>query len=250
MADESQQQAESLKSARTTVGRIPARGRYDREEVYRILDAGFVCHVGFSVDGQPFVIPTSYWRKGDSLYFHGSAASRMLKNLSAGAPVCVTVTHVDGLVLARSAYHHSINYRSVVVLGRAVPVLDEQEKVEALEAFVNSMVPGRWDDVRKPNPGELKATQVFKVAIREASAKIRTGPPVDEPEDLELAVWAGVIPLAESAGAAISAPDLRPGIEVPTPIANYRPRTGSSPLLSTPGREVDPLGGTRDSALE
>lgn len=175
MADESRQQLESLKSARTAVTRAPGRGRYDREDVYRTLDAAFVCHVGFSIDGQPFVIPTTYWRKDDSLYFHGSTASRMLKNLSAGTPVCVTVTHVDGLVLARSAYHHSINYRSVVILGEAVPVADEEEEVEALQAFVNSMVPGRWDDIRKPNAGELKATEVLKVSIREASAKIRTG---------------------------------------------------------------------------
>jgi len=225
MANESQQQPESLKSARTAVGRIPGRGRYDREEVYRILDAGFVCHVGFSIDGQPFVIPTSYWRKEDSLYFHGSIASRMLSNLAAGAPVCVTVTHVDGLVLARSAYHHSINYRSVVILGQAVPVLDEREKVAALEAFVNSMVPGRWHDIREPNAGELKATEVLKVSIQEASAKIRTGPPLDDPEDIELGVWAGVIPLAESAGLAISAPDLRPGIKMPPAVANYKPRS-------------------------
>lgn len=229
MADESRQQSESLQGPRTAVRRIPGRGRYERGEVYRILDAGFVCHVGFSVDGQPFVIPTTYWRKDNSLYFHGSTASRMLKNLSAGAPVCVTVTHVDGLVLARSAYHHSINYRSAVILGEAIPVLDEGEKVEALEAFVNSMVPGRWDDIRKPNAGELKATEVLKVSIREASAKIRTGPPLDDPEDIELDVWAGVIPLAQSAGLALSAPDLRPGIEAPPSVANCARRSSSSP---------------------
>ena len=223
MADENRQQPESLKSARTTVTRAPTRGRYDRDEVYRILDAGFVCHGGFSMDAQPFVIPTAYWRREDSLYFYGSTASRMLKNLSAGTPVCVTVTHVDGLVLARSAYHHSINYRSVVILGEAAPVVDEEEKLEALQAFVNSIVPGRWDDIRKPNAGELKATEVLKVPIREASAKVRTGPPVDEPEDLELAVWAGVIPLAQSAGPTISAPDLRPGIAAPPSVANCKP---------------------------
>lgn len=225
MTEESLEQKELLKSARTTVTRLPGRGRYDREEVYRILDAGFVCHVGFSVDGQPYVIPTSYWRKDDSLYFHGSAASRMLNNLSAAIPVCITVTLVDGLVLARSAYHHSINYRSVVVLGEATPVLDEAEKLEALEAFVNTMVPGRWNDIRKPNPGELKATEVLKVPIREASAKIRSGPPLDDAEDLELGVWAGVIPLGESAGSRIPSPDLRPGIEVPGTVANYSPRS-------------------------
>src|SRR5579872_6244221 len=147
---------------RTRVIREPQRGVFDREAIYKILDEGFICHVGFAVDGQPFVIPTMYARVGDAIYFHGSAASRMLNNLSAGIPVCVTVTLVDGLVLARSAYHHSINYRSAVILGQAEPVLDEAEKLEALEAFVNTMVPGRWNDIRKPNAGELKATEVLK----------------------------------------------------------------------------------------
>ena len=180
---------------RTQVKRLPKRGHYDRETVYGILDAGFVCHVGFSVDSQPYVIPTNYGRTGDMLYIHGSAASRMLKTLSGGVPVCITVTHVDGLVLARSAFHHSVNYRSVVILGTARLVEQPAEKMEALRLFTEHVMKGRWDDVRQPTEQELKATTVLAIPLEEVSAKVRTGGPVDEEVDYSLPVWAGVLPL-------------------------------------------------------
>ena len=180
---------------RTQVKRLPKRGHYDRETVYQILDSAFVCHVGFCVDGQPFVIPTNYGRAGEVLYIHGSAASRMLKTLSAGVPVCVTVTHVDGLVLARSAFHHSVNYRSVVIMGTARFVDDPAEKMEALRIFTDHVVKGRWDDVRPPNEQEMKATTVLALPLEEVSAKVRTGGPVDDEDDYALPVWAGVMPL-------------------------------------------------------
>src|ERR1700752_912628 len=160
---------------RTQVKRLPKRGAYDRETVFKILDEGFVCHVGFAVDGQPYVIPTNYGRSGDTLYLHGSAASRMLRTLSEGVNVCVTVTHVDGLVLARSAFHHSVNYRSVVALGVAHPIDDPQEKMLALEAFTNHVMPGRWNQIRIPNEQELKATSVLALQLDEVSAKVRVG---------------------------------------------------------------------------
>jgi len=180
---------------RTQIKRLPKRGNYDRETVYSILDTAFVCHVGFSVDGQPFVIPTNYGRSGDTLYLHGSAASRMLKTLSGGVPVCVTVTHVDGLVLARSAFHHSVNYRSVVILGKAQPVEDLAEKMEALRIFTEHVMKGRWNDVRIPTEQELKATIVLSLPLEEVSAKVRTGGPIDDEADYALPVWAGVLPL-------------------------------------------------------
>jgi nitroimidazol reductase NimA-like FMN-containing flavoprotein (pyridoxamine 5'-phosphate oxidase superfamily) len=183
------------RTERTAVRRLPQRAVYEREQVYQILDAGFVCHVGFSVGGQPFVIPTAYGRAGDTLYVHGAAASRMLKTLGAGVDVCVTVTHVDGLVLARSAFHHSINYRSVVVFGRAQVVEGRGEKIAALRAFMEHLTPGRWDEVREPNERELNATLVLALPLAEASAKVRTGPPIDDEEDLSRDVWAGVLPL-------------------------------------------------------
>ncbi len=180
---------------RTQVKRLPKRGNYDRETIYSILDTAFVCHVGFSVDGQPFVIPTNYGRSGDTLYLHGSAASRMLKTLSGGVPVCVTVTHVDGLVLARSAFHHSVNYRSVVILGKAQLVEDLAEKMEALRIFTEHVMKGRWNDVRIPAEQELKATIVLSLPLEEVSAKVRTGGPIDDEADYALPVWAGVLPL-------------------------------------------------------
>ena len=179
---------------RTRVVREHQRGVYDREAVYKILDEGLVCHVGFSTDGQPFVIPTLYARIGDDLYFHGSAASRMLRGVSEGASVCLTVTLTDGFVLARSVFNHSIDYRSVVVLGAAT-VVDGEEKLEALRAFTEHVAPGRWDEARQPTPPELKATWILSLPLDQASAKVRTGPPEDEPEDLGLPVWAGVVPI-------------------------------------------------------
>jgi len=192
---------------RTQVKRLPARGAYDSETVFRILDEGFICHVGFVVDGQPFVIPTGYARVGETLYIHGSAASRMLHTLSEGVQVCVTVTLLDGLVLARSVFHHSMNYRSVVILGRAALVEGREEKLRALEAFTEQVVRGRWKDARHPTDAELKATWVLALPLVEVSAKIRTGPPKDDEEDYSLPIWAGVVPLRLVAGAPV--PDAR-----------------------------------------
>ncbi len=209
---------------KTRVRRIPKRGHYDRETINAILDEGFICHVGFVADGQPFVIPTGYARVGNELYIHGSAASRMLRELSKGVEVCVTVTLLDGLVLARSAFHHSMNYRSVVILGRAELVTDADEKNKALKALTEHFVPGRWNDVRWPTELELKATGVLKLPITEASAKIRTGDPVDDNEDYSMEVWAGVIPLNLVAGEAIPDTKLDEGIGVPEHVSRLRSR--------------------------
>jgi nitroimidazol reductase NimA-like FMN-containing flavoprotein (pyridoxamine 5'-phosphate oxidase superfamily) len=194
---------------------------YDREAAYRILDEGFICHVGFSVDGQPFVIPTSYGRKDANLYIHGSAASRMLRQMKEGVAVCVTVTLLDGLVLARSVFNHSMNYRSVVVLGKATLVDDPEEKLEALRLLSEHILPGRWDDARQPNERDLKATSVLRVRIEEFSAKVRTGPPIDDEEDYSFPTWAGVVPLEIKAGEPINDPKLNPLREVPTYAKNY-----------------------------
>ncbi len=177
-----------LPTVRTKLRRLPKRGSYDRELIYQILDEAFICHVGFVVDGQPYVIPTGYGRVGETLYLHGSAASRMLRNLAKGIDVCVTVILTDGLVLARSAFHHSMNYRSVVVLGQATVVEDKQEKLIALEALTHHIIPQRWAEVRAPNEQELKATLVLALSLVEVSAKVRTGPPVDDEEDYQLPV--------------------------------------------------------------
>jgi len=191
---------------RTRVVREPKRAVYDREQVYRILDEAFLCHVGFVVDGQPYVIPTSYGRRGDQLYIHGSAASRMLRNLEAGIPVCVEVTLLDGLVMARSIFNQSMNYRSVVLLGTAVAVHDADEKLEALRLLSEHIMPGRWNDVRPPNEKEMKATSVLRMPIDEFSAKVRTGPPEDDEEDYAVACWAGVVPVAMTAGEPVTDP--------------------------------------------
>jgi uncharacterized protein len=206
---------------RTQVRRLPDRGHYDSETIYRILDEGFLCHVGFVVDGQPFVIPTGYARVGDAIYLHGSAASRMLRTLAGGVQVCVSVTLVDGLVLARSAFHHSMNYRSVVILGTAHAVEEPKEKVRALEAFTNHVVPARWDAVRPVRDSEVKATTVLKLSLHEVSAKIRTGPPKDETEDYALPIWAGILPLKLTAGAPIADANLPDGAKVPEILKNY-----------------------------
>ncbi len=211
----------SLKTERTTVRREPMRGVYDRETINGILDDGFVCHLGFVHDGHPFVIPTSYWRIDDDLYVHGSAASRMLRNLAAGVEVCVTVTHVDGLVMARSAFNHSVNYRSVVVLGKAHLVESDEEKTTALHAFTERLAPGRWDDIRHPNPQELKATSVLKIALQEASAKVRQGAPVDDEEDYALQCWAGVVPFRTIVEAPQPDDRLSPAIPTPAYVTQY-----------------------------
>jgi len=213
--------SEFTPTPRTQVRRLPDRGRYDSETIYKILDEGFFCHVGFVVDGQPFVIPTGYARVDDAIYLHGSAASRMLRTLAGGVQVCVTVTLVDGLVLARSAFHHSMNYRSVVILGTAHAVDDPAEKVRALAAFTNHIVPGRWDAVRAVRDSEVKATAVLKLSLQEVSAKIRTGPPKDEPEDYSLPIWAGVLPLTLKAGEPIADANLPAGAEMPAILKNY-----------------------------
>jgi uncharacterized protein len=207
---------------RTTLKRLPKRGVYDRELVYQILDEGFICHVSFCVDGQPFVIPTGYARVGDQLYVHGSQMSRMLRTLAQGVDVCVAVTLVDGLVLARSAFHHSVNYRSVVIFGRAAIVEDKDAKLAALFAFSEHVVPGRWDDVREPTEQELKATTVLSLPLVEVSAKVRTGPPIDDDEDYALNVWAGVLPLRLVAGEPVNDPRLPESIEPPSYTLKYR----------------------------
>ncbi len=214
---------QSIPTARTRVVREPQRAVYDRETVYRILDEAFLCHIGFVVDGQPFVIPTSYGRKDASLYVHGSAASRMLRHLQTGAAasVCVTVTLLDGLVLARSVFNHSMNYRSVVILGKATLVDDPEEKLTALRTLSEHILPGRWDDSRGPNPQELKATSVLRVPIEEFSAKVRTGPPIDDEEDYSFPTWAGVIPLEMKVGTPINDERLLPGKDVPAYARNY-----------------------------
>jgi nitroimidazol reductase NimA-like FMN-containing flavoprotein (pyridoxamine 5'-phosphate oxidase superfamily) len=207
---------------RTQVKRLPKRGHYERETVCSILDTAFVCHVGFSVDGQPFVIPTNFGRSGDTLYLHGSAASRMLKTLSGGVPVCVTVTHVDGLVLARSAFHHSVNYRSVVILGKAQLVEDPAEKMEALRIFTEHVMKGRWSDVRIPTEQELKATIVLSLPLQEVSAKVRTGGPIDDEADYALPVWAGVLPLETVAKAPLPDAQRKNDPPIPEYLKNYK----------------------------
>ena len=198
-------------TTRTQVKRLPQRALYSQDEIYTILDEGFLCHIGFVVDGQPYVIPTTYARRGSEIFIHGSAASRMLRTLGVGVDVCVTVTLVDGFVLARSAFHHSINYRSVVILGKARVVTDPAEKLEALRCFTNHMVRERWDEVRQPTEHELKTTAVLALPLAEVSAKVRQGPPVDDEEDRALPVWAGVVPLRAVVGAPVAADDLAVG---------------------------------------
>ena len=207
---------------RTQVKRLPKRGAYDRVTVFKILDEAFVCHVGFVVEGQPYVIPTNFGRAGDTLYLHGSAASRMLRTLSEGIPVCVTVTLVDGLVLARSAFHHSANYRSVVVLGTARLVSDPAEKMEALRLFTEHIMKGRWDDIRQPTDQEMKGTTVLAVPLEEVSAKIRTGGPIDDEEDYALPMWAGVLPLPVTPAAPIPDARLNPGTQIPAYMRGYK----------------------------
>jgi uncharacterized protein len=185
---------------RTKVRRLSKRAVYDKAQVHAILDEGFLCHVGFTQDGQPFVIPTLYARSDETLYMHGSGASRMLKTLAQGVDVCVTVTLVDAYVLARSAFHHSMNYRSVTVLGRARMVAEEAEKMQALRVITDHIVPGRWDEVRGPNELEMKQTVVLALSLEEVAAKVRTGPPADDEEDYALPIWAGIVPIHTQLG--------------------------------------------------
>ncbi len=209
------------KSELNTVHRLPKRGAYDRETVFALLDAGLVCHVAFSMDGQPYIIPTLYARDEDAILLHGASTSRMLQHAETGAPLCIAVTHIDGLVLARSVFHHSVNYRSAVVFGCGRLVDDPAEKMAALERFTEKLLPGRWADTRSPDPNELKATSVIRVEIETASAKIRTGDPGDDEADLALPTWAGLLPMHTAFGNPIPAPNLASGIPLPDYLTAY-----------------------------
>jgi len=209
-------------SERTRVRRMHERSRYERAAVYAILDAGLLCHVGYVVDGQPYVTPTAHWREGDHLYWHGSSASRMLRTQRSGVPVCVTVSLLDGLVMARSGFHHSMNYRSVMALGTAEFIEAPEAKLAALEAFTDRVAPGRWQEVRPPTDQELKATTIMRLALDEASAKVRTGPPVDDEADYALPCWAGVVPVATRAGPCQPDPRLAPGTPAPDYLRTLR----------------------------
>jgi nitroimidazol reductase NimA-like FMN-containing flavoprotein (pyridoxamine 5'-phosphate oxidase superfamily) len=218
--------AEFTPTERTQVRRLPQRAAYDRDTVYRILDEGLVCHIGFVEEGRPVVIPTGYGRKDDTLYIHGSTASRMFRTLAAGAEVCVTVTLLDGLVLARSAFHHSMNYRSVIIFGRASVIDDPVAKLAALEAFTEHVAPGRWREIRPPSPKELQATMVLAIPLKEASAKVRTGPPHDDEEDYALPVWAGVLPFSNATGEPLPDDRLPARIQIPEYLRQYDRRRG------------------------
>ena len=204
-----------LPTARTRVKRLYQRACYDRKTVYGILDAGVMCHVGYVIDGQPYVTPTAYWRMGERVYWHGSSASRMLRRQAQGVPVCFTVALMDGLVLARSAFHSSMNYRTVMALGVAEKVVERAAKLRALEAFVERLTPGRWAESRPVTDQELKATTVLTLKLDEVSAKVRTGPPNDDEEDYGHPIWAGVVPLTTTVGAPQDDPRLTPGILQP-----------------------------------
>jgi len=209
---------------RTKLRRIPDRGSHDGETINPILDAGFLAHVGFCVNGQPFVIPTLYGRDGERLYLHGSAVSRMLRELETGIRACVTVTLVDGLVLARSAFDHSMNYRSVVAFGTARKVADPEQKIKSLRVISEHLVAGRWADVRAPSEKELKATTVLEFSIEEASSKVRSGPPLDDESDYGLPVWAGVLPLEIKSRPPIPDDNLIKGVTLPDYVRRYDAR--------------------------
>lgn len=206
---------------RSQIKRVPKRGNYETQVIYNILDEALICHVGFTANNQPFVIPTAYGRVDDKLYIHGSPASRMLRTLNQGIEVCVTVTLLDGLVIARSAFHHSMNYRSVVIFGTATLVNDTEEKSEALRAFTEHVIPQRWEETRQPNKQELQGTLVLSVPLTEASAKVRTGNPIDDEADYDLPIWAGFLPLQMVAGKPIADERLIEGVEIPDYLKNY-----------------------------
>jgi nitroimidazol reductase NimA-like FMN-containing flavoprotein (pyridoxamine 5'-phosphate oxidase superfamily) len=209
------------RTRRNKVIREPERGRYGREEIYRIVDEALLCHVGFIQDGHPFVIPTLHARDGDALLLHGSSASRMIRHIGAGNPVCVTVTLVDGIVLARSVFHHSINYRSAVLFGTGRVLTGDDEKLAALARFTERLLPGRWDDVRPPNRQELKATAAVAIPLESASAKVRVGPPQDDPGDVALPVWAGVLPLRQAVGDPLADELVPPGLPLPAYLEGF-----------------------------
>jgi len=208
-------------TARTRVKRLPKRAHYDRAAVNEVLDAGFICHIGYVIDGQPYVTPTAYWREGEHIYWHGSSASRMLRAQKTGIAVCLTVTHIDGLVMARSAFHHSLNYRSVMAFGKAHIVDEPKAKEAAMRAFVERLYPGRWDGLRPVNKQEFKATTILGMELTEASAKIRTGNPVDDDEDYALPIWAGVIGLKTIVTGVSDDGRLAPGTVKPKDLASF-----------------------------
>ena len=209
------------KTERSRLRRAHERGSFDRQTVNEILDATPLCHVGYNVDGKPFVTPTFHWREGDYIYWHGSSASRMLKNAE-NSDVCLTVTHFDGFVIARSAFHHSVNFRSVMLFGRPEIVADPEVATEKMKTFVDGLFPGRWNTLRPMNDKELKATSVISMKIDEGSAKVRTGPPVDDEEDYALPIWAGVVPVTQVVGDAIPCERLEPDIEIPDDVKNLK----------------------------
>lgn len=216
------------RTERATVRRVPQRACYDRTTVHAILDAGVICHVGYTVEDQPYVTPTLYWRDEDRVYWHGSSASRMVRVLTTGVPTCFTVTHLDGLVLARSGFHHSANYRSVMAFGTARMLETPAEKRLALERFTERLFPGRWADIREPNDQELKGTVILWMDLEEVSAKVRTGPPVDDEADYARPVWAGVLPLVTTTGMPQPDPRLAPGIPLPLSLRDWTLSRSSS----------------------
>ncbi len=212
------------KTSRNKVKRLPERGRYDAATIYPIVDAAMICHVGFAIENQPYIIPTLHARRGDTILLHGAKGSRLLRYIQSGGQVCITITLIDGIVLARSIFHHSINYRSAVLFGKGMVIEGDEARLQALEAFTERLIPGRWRDARAPSAIELKQTTIVAVPIESASAKLRTGPPGDEPDDLDLPVWAGILPLQQIAGTPIADSQLKPGIELPDYIRDYDPR--------------------------
>jgi uncharacterized protein len=226
-------------SERTRVRRVHDRGRYDRESVFAILDAAMMCHIGYVIDGQPYVTPTLFWREGEKLYWHGSSASRMLRNQSTGIPVCLTVTHVDGLVVARSGFHHSLNYRAVMAFGTAAKVEDLAEKEAGLNAFVDRVYPDRTKRIRGINTQELKATTLLGMTIEEASAKLRTGGPVDDEEDYTADCWAGIIPITPLIGAPVADPRLKPGVAAEPEVGHFPEGAAFDQVLLALARKAD-----------
>lgn len=221
---------ELKKTNRTKVNRTPKRAVYEKETIYKILDETFVCQIAFKIDGQVFIIPTAFGRKDDSIFIHGSNKSRMLNSIKSGEDICIGVTLIDGIVAARSIFHHSINYRSVIIFGKGKEIDEPEDKLKALKIITEHIIPGRWNDARKPYEKELEITSVFEFKIDEASAKIRTGPPVDEKEDYNLNVWAGIIPLKTIAESPIRDQEVRKGILLPDYIKDFSMRVNSSKI--------------------
>jgi nitroimidazol reductase NimA-like FMN-containing flavoprotein (pyridoxamine 5'-phosphate oxidase superfamily) len=212
---------ETAPTERTVIRRYGWLAKYDKETIYSILDAGLVCHIAYVIDGQPFVTPTNYWRVNDHVYWHGSAASRMLKGQASGIPICFSVTHFDGVVIARAAFNHNINFRSIMAFGNA-ELLDAEAKRVALKAFSDRVMPGLWEHARQPTEKEWKVTSVLRLPLNEVSAKVRTGPPIDDEEDYALESWAGVIPVNSVLGAVEPDPKLRPEIQMPGFVSKFR----------------------------